>query len=92
MLLLDFTGERILVAEDEVDFVGRSTAVRAEHDSVRCLVREFLCLNALLMRLGGGEVVEKQLSASDSLRQQDKAMMILIGGRLTSGDSVKSFM
>jgi len=44
------------------------------------------------MRLGGGEVVEKQLSASDSLRQQDKAMMILIGGRLTSGDSVKSFM
>lgn len=32
MLLFPFTGERVLVSEDEVNLVGRTTFVGTEHD------------------------------------------------------------
>lgn len=38
MLLFNFTGQWVLVAEDEVDFIGAAASVWAEHDCVRSLV------------------------------------------------------
>ena len=47
MFLFVFSGDGVLVTEDEVDFICCAALVGTEHDCVGSLVGEFLGLDAL---------------------------------------------
>lgn len=88
VLLLDSTRQRVFVAEDEVDLVGRSASVWAEHDGVRGLVRQLLRLDALR---GDSKLEEGIEMVSQSNRVVKGRHRRRCGVEFTSGLSVSSF-